>query len=209
MMLKSINAILFSLFLGLVANPSSYLHAQQRDRLITSFRSGMRDTMREPGDAPRPADVIAVEVLGFNLAGIPISLGETFRADDDWLKNLRARVKNISEKPISHVRIIFSLPEARFREDGREYTMSFELEYAAAKARDGEPERKVVLPGDEVALCYIDSPSLPLRQEIANRTGVTSITLLKYGGDVNVIFVDGSVWISGNVPMTTRTKLKN
>ena len=157
----------------------------------------------------QPTDVIVVEVLEFSLAGVPISLDKPFRADDDWLTKLRARVRNISQKSISHVRIVFSLPEARFREDGRDYTMGFELEYAAAKARDGELQRRVVLPGEEVELGYIDSPGLPLRQQIANRTGVTSIGLLRYGGDVSVIFVDGSIWMGANLPMTTRSKAGN
>jgi hypothetical protein len=113
-MVKSINAILFSLFLALVANASLSLQAQQRERVITSFRSAMRNTMMKPGGSPMPTDVIAVEVLGFNLAGIPVNLDQPFRADDDWLKDLRVRVKNISEKPISHLRIIFSVPEAKF-----------------------------------------------------------------------------------------------
>ena len=203
-MRKAIDAIVLSLLLVVLGSPASYLYAQERDRLIASKRSGMRTTMNQPDGSHTPTDLIAIEVLEFNLAGVPISLDKPFRADDDWLTKLRARVRNISQKPISHVRIVFSLPEAKFLEDGRDLTMGLQLEYAAANARDGESERKVVQPGEEVELGYIDSPSLPLRQQIANQTGVTSIGLLRYGGDVNVIFVDGSIWIGANLPMTPR-----
>jgi hypothetical protein len=105
----------------------------------------MRTTMRQPDGSPMSTDVIAVEVVGFNLAGVPISVGEPFRADEDWLKNLRARLKNISEKPISQVRIIFSLPEARFQEGGRDYGVGFTLtkqdarEWIRKCVQTGEP----------------------------------------------------------------------
>src|SRR5882724_8691279 len=116
--LKPKHAILLSLFLGIMIVPGWYLHAQQRDRLITSIRSGMRTTMSQSDGPLTPTNHNAVEVLGFNLAGVPVTIGEPFRADEDWLKNLRAKVKNISEKPISHLRIIFALPEAKFVEGG-------------------------------------------------------------------------------------------
>jgi len=101
----------------------------------------------------------------------------------------------------------FALPEAKFVQDGRRYSMGFSLDYkAGARANNESPEMKVILPGDEVELVYLVIPSLPLRQEIANRTGVTNITLLQYGGDVTAFFVDGSTWRGSNLPVGKGTK---
>ncbi len=207
-MKKLKTSMMFLLGFVLLTSSTSDVHTQQGDRIITSTKSGMRTTMMEPGGAPKPTDFIAIEVVEFTLDGRPISLDQPFRADVDWLGKLRARVKNISQKPISHVRIVFSLPEAQFQEDGRTNTMGFELEYAAAKASNGEQERKVVLPGEEVEALYMNS-GVPLSQQIASRTGVTSIKELKYGGNVNAIFVDGGVWIGSNLPLSARTKPRN
>ncbi len=141
------------------------------------------------------------------MAGVPITPGQPFQADDDWLTKLRVKVKNTSGASISHLRMNFALPEAKFVQDGRRYSMGFSLDYkAGARANNESPEMKVILPGDEVELVYLVIPSLPLRQEIANRTGVTNITLLQYGGDVTAFFVDGSTWRGSNLPVGKGTK---
>jgi hypothetical protein len=59
---------------------------------------------------------------------------------------------------------------------------------------------KVILSGDVVELVYLEIGIL-LRQEIASRTGVTSITILQYGGDVTAFFIDGSQWMDSNLPV--------
>lgn len=198
-MLRMISGILLLLFL---VNAASYSQAQERERVIATFKSGMRTTLTPANGPPQPTDFIAVEVLELKLAGSSIKLDQPFRAADNWLQNLRAKVRNVSQKSISHVRMVFMLPEARYQEVGREQTMGFELEYAAAKSPEGRVERKVLLPGEEVELRYMDS-EVSLSQQIASRTGVTTINQLKYGGDVNAIFVDGSIWIGANLPMST------
>ena len=170
-MLRINSGILLILFL---VNTASYLHPQELERVIATFKSGMRTTMKPANGPPQPTDLIAVEVLEFKLGGVPIKLDQPFRADGNWLQNLRARVKNVSQKSISHVRIVFMLPEATYQEDGRNQVMGFELEYAAAKLSEGGDERNVVLPGEEVELRYMDS-GVPLGQQIASRTGVTDI----------------------------------
>jgi hypothetical protein len=143
-----------------------------------------------------------VEVIGFSLASEPITPGQPFQADDDWLTKLRVKVKNISGASISHLRMSFALPEAQFVQDGRRFSMGFSLDHkAGARANNESPEMKVIAPGDEVELVYLVFPSLPLSQEIANKTGVTSITLLQYGGNVTAFFVDGSTWRGRNLPV--------
>ena len=67
--------------------------------------------------------------------------------------------------------ISFSEAAEPLREDGRDYTMSFELEYAATMAKHGKPELKIRLPRDEVELSYIESPGQPLEKQSQQNGG--------------------------------------
>jgi len=201
-MRKCTKAIRLLLFLAVMMSSGQYLHAQKRDRLITIIRSGMRESMSQPDGSLIFTNLSVVEVIGFSLAGASIKPGQSFEADDDWLTKLRVKVKNISGASISHIRMSFALPEAKFVKDGRRYSMGLSLEYkAGARATPESPELKVISPGDEVELVYLVDSSLPLTQEIANKTGVTSITLLLYGGDVTAFFGDGRIWRGSNLPV--------
>ena len=196
------NAIRLLLLFAVITSAGEHLQAQKRDRLITTIRSGMRESMRQPDGSLTLTNLRVVEVIGFSLAGVPVTPGQPFQADDDWLTKLRVKVKNISGAPISHLRMSFALPEAQFVEGGRRVSMGLSLEYkAGARANNESPEMKVIAPGDEVELVYFVFPSLPLNQEIANTTGVNSITLLQYSGDVTAFFVDGRTWRGGNLPV--------
>jgi len=195
---KSKNATRFVLFLAVMTGFGQSLHAQGRDRQITNFRSGMVENMSRPGGSLIYTHLSVVEVIGFSLAGVPITPGQPFRADDDWLTKLRVKVKNISAASISHISMSFALPEAKFVRDGRRYTMGFSLDYkAGARANSESPEMKVIQPGDEVELVCL----IPLSEQIANKTEVPCITLLQYGGDVTAFFVDGSTWRGSNLPV--------
>ena len=189
------------LFLAMLTSFAQYLHAQERDRLITTFRRGMVENLSKPDGSLIYTHLSVVEVIGFSLAGVPITPGQPFRADDDWLTNLRVKVRNVSGAAISHIDMSFALPEAKFAQDGRSYTMGFSLRYkAGARVNNESPEMKVIQPGDEVELvCLI--PLKEQKEQIADKTGVSSITLLRYGGDVTAYFVDGSTWRGSNLPV--------
>ena len=192
------NATRLGLFLAVMTGFGQHLRAQERDRQITPVRSGMVENMSKPGNALIYTHLSVVEVIGFSLAGVPITPGQPFQADDNWLTKLRVKVKNISGAPISHLSMTFALPEAKFVEDGRSYSMGFSLDYkAGARANNESPEMKVIQPGDEVELVCL----IPLSDQLANKTGVTGITVLEYGGNVTAFFVDGSTWRGSNLPV--------
>lgn len=196
---KQTSAIRLFLLLTVVTGASLDLRAQQRDRVITTKRSGVVENIRQPGGSLTFTNLNVVEVIGFSLGGVTITPGQVFQADDDWLTNLWVKVKNTSEKSISHLRMSFALPEAKFIQDGRNYSMGFALEYkAGARANNANAEMKVILPGDEVELVCLET-GVALQQAIASRTRVTSITILQYGGDVTALFVDGSYWMGSNL----------
>ena len=67
-MLRINSGILLLLFLV----TASYLHPQELERVIATFKSGLRTTMKPANGPPQPTDLIAVEVLEFKLGGVPI-----------------------------------------------------------------------------------------------------------------------------------------
>lgn len=190
------NATRVVILLAAMTGCVQYLHAQERDRQITTFRSGMVENLSRPDGSLTYTHLSVIEVIGFSLAGVPITPGQPFRADDDWLTRLRVKVKNISGASISHIRMSFALPQAKFVRDGRPYTMGFSLDHkAGARANSESPEMRVIQPDDEVELVCL----IPLSEQIANKTEITGITVLQYGGDVTAFFVDGSIWRGSNL----------
>ena len=186
------------LLLAVMAISSQYVHAQERERQIITFRSGMVENLRKPDGSLIYTHLSVVEVIGFSLSDVPIAPGQPFRADDDWLTKLRVRVKNISGASLSHITMSFALPEAQFVQDGRRYTMGLSLDYkAGARVNNESPEMKVILPGDEVEMVCL----IPLSEQLANRTEITSVTLLQYRGEVTAFFVDGTTWRGSNLPV--------
>ena len=188
-----------------LAASSVPLYGQERDRLISVVRSGMTPSISEPGGRFVPTDMQVIEVIELKVAGVRVTPGQPFPAGEDWLKELTARVKNISAKPISYIAMKFGLPEAKYVNDGREVTMGYALEYREGwLAKEGAEEMRVVNPGDEVELVYFENPSSPLRQQIVRKTGVTSISTLNNGGDVRVDFKDGGMWVGSNLKISSQ-----
>lgn len=180
-------------------------HAQERERLISPIKSGMRPTMIFPGGSHTPTNLVLVEVIEFKCAGVPVTPGKPFRAGEDWLSQLTVRVKNISDQPLPNISMAFGLPEAKYVDHGREYGVGFSLEHkVGAKVKQGDQEMKAVMPGEEVELVSFD-PSDVIMQ-IEKRTGLTSVTLVETGGDMSVFFDDGGRWIGSNLQIRAAAK---
>lgn len=158
----------------------------------------MQPTMIFPGGSHTPTNLVLVEVIEFKCAGVLVTPGKPFRAGDDWLSHLTVRVKNVSDQPLPHISMAFALPEAKYVDRGREYSVGFSLEHkVGARVKQGDPEMKAVMPGEEVELVSFD-PSDVIR-EIKKRTDLTSVTLVETGGDVSVFFEGGARWIGSNL----------
>jgi len=52
-----------------------------------------------------------IEIQSVNLGGKSITIGEPFSADEDWLRDLTFRVKNVSDKELMGIQITLILPE--------------------------------------------------------------------------------------------------
>jgi len=57
------------------------------------------------------SQIDALEISDVTSGGKAITLGESFAADDEWLKSLSVRVKNVSSQTISSVQMNLFLPE--------------------------------------------------------------------------------------------------
>lgn len=53
-----------------------------------------------------------VEIEDIYVNGKPVTIGQFFPAENDWIKTISARVKNLSDQPIAAVQITFAFPEA-------------------------------------------------------------------------------------------------
>src|SRR5262245_12133735 len=56
----------------------------------------------------RLIDQVEIESIS---VGEPITIGKPFTADQDWLRNIVIRVRNISGKPIERIQITMVLPQ--------------------------------------------------------------------------------------------------
>src|SRR6476660_3600524 len=57
------------------------------------------------------AEIDALEIMDIAVDGKSITIGQSFAVDDEWLKNLTVRVKNVSNLTISSVQMDLFLPE--------------------------------------------------------------------------------------------------
>lgn len=55
----------------------------------------------------------AIELLEVKVGNMTVNLGQSFIADDDWIKNLRFKIRNNSNSKITHVQISAFLPQLR------------------------------------------------------------------------------------------------
>jgi hypothetical protein len=63
------------------------------------------------GDSKGLAQIESLEIVDITVGGKSITLGQSFVADDDWLKSLTVRLKNVSNNSISKVQLNLFLTE--------------------------------------------------------------------------------------------------
>src|SRR5689334_10112633 len=90
---------------------SSYAQAKR----VVDFPTVASDQAAVVGEGGKPSatDITALEMLEIQVEGKTIKLGQPFSAGADWLSTFAVKVKNISNKNISSIRLHFGLPEAK------------------------------------------------------------------------------------------------
>ena len=111
-------------------------------------------------------DEASLELVEIRIAGKPIALENTFAADDNWLKNMTLRVKNIGTKPI----VAFGVGGGLLHGVTEELPMYASFEYGIAWNwgkhfnPDKEKHRGPVLNvGDTIELSYTNVDALTRR----------------------------------------------
>lgn len=144
-----------------------------------------------------PSEISALEVVEIKVADKPVVLGQAFDANEDWLKTLLVKVKNVSGKPISSVRTGFNLPEAKTEKGTNGFSLIYGEEFSNSDTDN--KSQKVILPGQEVILTRNE-----IRQHleaITQRSGKTDFSKVLIGSTM-VKFEDGTIWSSGKLPVS-------
>lgn len=125
----------------------------------------------------------AVELVEVSAAGQAVGVGRAFGADDDWMKGLSVRLRNVSGRKIKGATLYLSLPEARH--GGGAIQLS--LAYEQGGGQGG------VAPGDEFDLTLAPAEHERQRARVAKLTGVKSVGRVGLGFVV-IEFEDGTRW---------------
>ncbi len=88
------------------------------------------------------AEIDALEIMDIAVGGKSMTIGQPFASDDEWLKNLTVRVKNVSSLTISSVQMDLFLPE--IMPGGPLVTLCFGC--------GGMANGQTITPGEEVEL---------------------------------------------------------
>jgi hypothetical protein len=102
-----------SIFAGLCLltfTGSGAAQTQQKVLLWSDHPSGSHNERTSaPHQIFKQLDLI--EIQSINLGGKSVAIGEPFSADEDWLRDLTFRVKNVSDRELTGIQITLILPE--------------------------------------------------------------------------------------------------
>lgn len=172
------------------------VYSQSQDRIIEYPPLTLGSFVADKDGKFIPSNIEALEIIEIKVGDKSVSLGQSFSASEDWLKNLTVKVKNTSGKPISAIRMMFGLPEAKYKEGAS----GFSLEYGKALSTGIDYGlQKVIKPDEELVLYRNEAHYNRDRNGIAQRTGLTDFSKMLILV-TTVQFEDGTVWSSWKLP---------
>jgi hypothetical protein len=187
---KSFQLILAFAFIIVLVGTAS---AQPKDRII-EWPTYPQGRISSAAEEIKLSPVIeALEIVDITVVGRSITVGQPFAADDDWLRSLTFRMKNISGQPITGARIFFSLPETKPETN----SLGFSLEYGKGLST-GIPsdEQRVIMPNEEFELKFNEAQYERHRKFVSEWSKLPSFSKV-WIGVAGVKFKDGSSWGSG------------
>jgi hypothetical protein len=128
-----------------------------------------------------------IEIEDFTVAGKPITIGQAVSADDDWLKNLVVRVKNIWGRQVALIQISLTLPELEGNSPYVVYCYGCDL---AEKEKGIKPDETVEL--RMLGGSFYDW----VKGCAAEKGGISRISKAHIDGII-VHLLDGTHWTSG------------
>jgi len=138
------------------------------------------------GDTQVLAQIEALEINDIAVAGKSITIGQFFATDDEWLKSLTVRVKNVSSQSISGAQMNLFLPE--IMPGGPLVTLC----YGCGDVGKGQS----INPGEEVEMKLVLYSWL--KDQINAKSSFSMITRAEIH-DIIVTLPDGRKWLSGCV----------
>ena len=130
-----------------------------------------------------------VEITDVTAGGKSVTLGQSFEADDEWLKTLSVRIKNVSQVTISIVQMNFFLPQLM---PGGPLVV---LCYGCGDVGKGE----TIDPGEEVEMKLVLYSWL--LGQINSKSSLSKITRAEVW-NMSVTQVDGRKFMSGCIKTT-------
>ena len=135
---------------------------------------------------------VALELIEIKIGNTPISFDQSFDADDNWLKHLTLRVKNIGTKPIVAFGIGGGLLHGIDEEIPMYASYQYGIGWSWGKGFDPDKETSKgpqFKPGETVELTYANVSAL-YRKTLA-KEGEGAFCKLKFGGPT-FQYADGS-----------------
>jgi hypothetical protein len=173
--------------LAVVIFSASSVLSQDKDQIVQWSETPISNrNTRSTGNSEVFAQIDALEITDITVGGKSITIGKFFAADDEWLKSLKVRVKNVSSQTISAVQIDLFLPE--IMPGGPMVTLCYGC--------GGVARGQSIMPGEEVEARLVFYSWL--EEKIKAKSSLSQITRAQIH-DTFVILPDGRKWFSGCV----------
>jgi hypothetical protein len=129
---------------ALLLIPTATVHSQSTKSIV-----------RSP-ECPFIEEETILELTDLKVAGRKVPFDQAFDADNDWLKTLVFRVKNIGHKPIAAIVLIFGLLERTDEELPAYASFQYGLQFIQSKGAAAKQSRSklpvLIQPGEETEL---------------------------------------------------------
>ncbi|MBK8812705.1 MAG: hypothetical protein IPN69_18510 [Acidobacteria bacterium] len=133
--------------------------AQTQDRRMVFDRYDCNEPATESEDKDSSC---LVELVDVHVGGQKITSGKPFVADENWLKNLKVKVKNVSGKPFVFVQVSFGLIEGLYEELAPSASWGWGFGLSHGKASNSNDKKRkiskviVLKPNEEIELTFAD-----------------------------------------------------
>ena len=138
-----------------------------------------------------------IKVIGVETSKTTVTLGKSFLGDDDWMKGLTVRIKNTSDKVVTHVGIAvhFDRPGDQAGQPGAVWDLSYGVNPFHFKPEEPipPPTVRLIQLGETTSIALSDTEYDAMRVFLADVGFPPSIERIHIS--VSTIgFVDGTAW---------------
>jgi len=123
----------------------------------------------------------------------PLTLSKSFKGEDEWLKGMEFKLKNVFTKDIIYIELYLNFPETT--SSGNE--MAFPLRFGKNPETNEIKEVPALKPSEEITLKVDGDTFSRLNQFLEKRHLISSLTLLRVDFGF-VVFSDHTAWQAGN-----------